>query len=365
MDTLKEFKIASGMTPSLPKSTAYFCNMINYVKLDILNILPFEKGKLPVKYLGVPLVPSCLLIRDCTELMEKASVFILPSHLMLDLEQLMRGFLWCQGEMRKGKAKVAWEAVCLPLLVLTSDSSSFHSILVAIKRQAQESRYTKLKTQDTLSQWDVSSNTDLNLLKCPLYDMQPDSHDHLFFECVFSLHVWEHVKRFMSIPNIPSDLSSILDFLIPLAKIRSARSVIAKLVFAASCYFIWQEHNYILFKKKKNADCPDVESSLEAAFDSYWAFPLMVYVRMGWLDCDCIVVHEFDGVWKVECLPIVVLFFPSLRFFPLGFSWEGFLRRHNWLAVYTSILLHQDDFEALCTLKWFFPIGDIVSVFDS
>nr|GEX42627.1 hypothetical protein [Tanacetum cinerariifolium] len=33
---------------------------------------------------------------------------------MLELEQLMLGFLWCQGEMRKGKARVAWEAVCLP-----------------------------------------------------------------------------------------------------------------------------------------------------------------------------------------------------------------------------------------------------------
>ncbi|GKB93628.1 putative reverse transcriptase domain, reverse transcriptase zinc-binding domain protein [Tanacetum coccineum] len=35
MDSLEEFKNASGLTPSLPK-----------------------KGKLPVKYLGVPLVPS-------------------------------------------------------------------------------------------------------------------------------------------------------------------------------------------------------------------------------------------------------------------------------------------------------------------
>ncbi|GJX79325.1 hypothetical protein Tco_0327474 [Tanacetum coccineum] len=26
----------------------------------------------------------------------------------------MRGFLWCQRDLRKGKAKVAWEAVCLP-----------------------------------------------------------------------------------------------------------------------------------------------------------------------------------------------------------------------------------------------------------
>ncbi|GJW73196.1 putative reverse transcriptase domain, reverse transcriptase zinc-binding domain protein [Tanacetum coccineum] len=96
---------------------------------------------------GVPLVPSRIVHRDCLELMERikkrvsvwknkslsfagrtqlicfilsfmplywASVFILPSSLMLELEQVIRGFLWCQGEMKKGKAKVAWEVVCLP-----------------------------------------------------------------------------------------------------------------------------------------------------------------------------------------------------------------------------------------------------------
>lgn len=26
----------------------------------------------------------------------------------------MRGFLWCQGEMKRGKANVAWNIVCLP-----------------------------------------------------------------------------------------------------------------------------------------------------------------------------------------------------------------------------------------------------------
>ncbi|GJY42406.1 hypothetical protein Tco_0429676 [Tanacetum coccineum] len=71
MDALEEFKIASGLTPSLPKSTTYFCNVLNYVKLDILNILSFEEGNLPVKYLGVPLVPSRLIYRDCSELVEK------------------------------------------------------------------------------------------------------------------------------------------------------------------------------------------------------------------------------------------------------------------------------------------------------
>ncbi|GKC97534.1 hypothetical protein Tco_1167809 [Tanacetum coccineum] len=65
--------------------------------------------------------------------------------------------------------------------------------------------------------------------------------------------VWEHLKHFSGISNIPSELNSIVDFLIPSAKLRSARSVIAKLIFAASCYFIWQERNERLFRKKKRS----------------------------------------------------------------------------------------------------------------
>ncbi|GJY92308.1 hypothetical protein Tco_0508090 [Tanacetum coccineum] len=120
MDGLDEFKNASGLVP---------------------------KGLLPVKYLGVPLILTRLVYRDCKELVEKvqnrirdwknkfltfadrlqlvqsmlsskhvywASVSILPSWIMLDIEQLMRAFLWSQTNTCKGKAKVAFEVVCLP-----------------------------------------------------------------------------------------------------------------------------------------------------------------------------------------------------------------------------------------------------------
>ncbi|GKF79097.1 hypothetical protein Tco_0234665, partial [Tanacetum coccineum] len=43
-----------------------------------------------------------------------ASVFILPSRVLLNIEQLMRNFLWCHGNGGKGKSKVAWEVVSLP-----------------------------------------------------------------------------------------------------------------------------------------------------------------------------------------------------------------------------------------------------------
>ncbi|GKD99572.1 hypothetical protein Tco_1387556, partial [Tanacetum coccineum] len=73
------------------------------------------------------------------------------------------------------------------------------------------------------------------------------------WECIRprSYEVFDHLKRLTGIPNIPSGLDAIVDFLSPMAKMRSTRSVISKLVFAASCYFIWQERNSRLFMKSR------------------------------------------------------------------------------------------------------------------
>nr|GEU85581.1 hypothetical protein [Tanacetum cinerariifolium] len=117
MEAMKEFMNVSGLTHSLPKSTTYFCNVLNHTKLSILQILPFDEGRLPVKYLGVPLVSSRLqLVRSVLGSMHVywASILILPSSILLDIEQLIRGFLWCHGEIKQGSVKVAWEVVCLP-----------------------------------------------------------------------------------------------------------------------------------------------------------------------------------------------------------------------------------------------------------
>ncbi|GJR07706.1 putative RNA-directed DNA polymerase [Tanacetum coccineum] len=406
MDSLQEFKDASGLTPSLPKSTAYFCNVLTYVKIGILNILPFEEGNLPVKYLGVPLVPSRLVYRDCAELMERVKRRICDwkNNLILELEKLMSGFLWCQGEMKRGKAKVAWESILSgkeslwvkwihvyklngrsfwdipirgniswgwrkilhvrqlvrplfrshigngnltfarhdhwssvgPLSKIVSNrdiySAGFHlnakvkdicdsgtwswpldwyakyplltnvvaptlndlpdritlcnmdnldvdfsvaTVWDSIRPRSIEvdwfhvvwfshhiPRYAihlwlvikrKLKTHDLLRPWDLCNNHYMNQLVCPLCEVQPDSHDHLFFGCRFSSWVWDNLKPLLCIPNVPSALDDIVAFLIPVAKMKSIRSVVCKLVFSAACYFLWQERNYRIFKKKKRS----------------------------------------------------------------------------------------------------------------
>ncbi|GJV55847.1 hypothetical protein Tco_1456852 [Tanacetum coccineum] len=71
LESLDEFKMVLGLVPSIPKSTAYFCNVVHHVKLVILNIMPFSEGELPVKYLGVPFISSRLLNKDCKILVEK------------------------------------------------------------------------------------------------------------------------------------------------------------------------------------------------------------------------------------------------------------------------------------------------------
>ncbi|GJW33276.1 hypothetical protein Tco_0053308 [Tanacetum coccineum] len=88
-DALEEFKNVSGLTPSLPKNW----KNKSLSTAGRLQLIKSVIGSMHIYW---------------------ASVFILPSRVLLDIEQLMRGFLWCQGELHKGRAKVAWEVVCLP-----------------------------------------------------------------------------------------------------------------------------------------------------------------------------------------------------------------------------------------------------------
>ncbi|GJY29022.1 putative reverse transcriptase domain, reverse transcriptase zinc-binding domain protein [Tanacetum coccineum] len=125
MESLNEFQHVLGLIPSIPKSTAFFCNAVNHDKVGILSIIPFFKGELPVKYLGVPLISSRLLNKDCKILVEKARNHIEDwKNKSLSLAGILQLFKSVISAMQvywasvlvipKGKAKVAWESICLP-----------------------------------------------------------------------------------------------------------------------------------------------------------------------------------------------------------------------------------------------------------
>ncbi|KAJ0453055.1 putative RNA-directed DNA polymerase [Helianthus annuus] len=146
-DALGCFTKISGLVPSAPKSTIFFCNVPSQVKMQILGLMPFQEGSLPVRYLGVPLISTRLAYRDCKILIERvkrridnwmsrslsfagrlqlinsvlgsmytywASVFMLPVRIVKELEKSMRRFLWNGGSQGNARSKVAWSNVCLP-----------------------------------------------------------------------------------------------------------------------------------------------------------------------------------------------------------------------------------------------------------
>nr|GEW88003.1 hypothetical protein [Tanacetum cinerariifolium] len=342
MDALEEFKQVSGLVHSIPKSMAFFCNVPNAIKAAILNYMHLLKGSCLVndwrnKFLS--LVGRLQLIRSVLSSIHIywASIFILPNHIVHDLEQLVRVFLWCQGEMKKGKAKVAWDSVCKPKhegslgirriddfdialtatyiwSILTHRESlwvkwvhtyklkgrSFWDVpcrgdirfsimaqlqvplllddidgvllpfLVACAWDTIQTRtdivnwynvvwfphfiprhaihmwlvfQQKLKTQDMLRQWDDGPSIDLNLLRCPLCDLVPDSHDHLFFECAFSSQVWSKVYVFYGMDSILPRLIDVSNFIIPISKGKMVVSILSRIVLAATSYYILMERN--------------------------------------------------------------------------------------------------------------------------
>ncbi|KAL0282049.1 UNVERIFIED_CONTAM: hypothetical protein Sradi_7273900 [Sesamum radiatum] len=129
--------LLSGLRVSPMKSQIILSRSCHGERQQILDVMGFQEGTLPIKYLGVPLVSSRLSVADCQPLIQKvdrrlagwnqlslsfagrvqliksvlsslhtywASVFILPKAVLKVIEERMRSFLW-KGASGSGVAK--------------------------------------------------------------------------------------------------------------------------------------------------------------------------------------------------------------------------------------------------------------------
>ncbi|GJZ35742.1 putative reverse transcriptase domain-containing protein [Tanacetum coccineum] len=62
--------------------------------------------------------------------------------------------------------------------------------------------------------------------------------------------VWSYVRKYDAMEHIDLRMANILSWLYHLSSTNSARSICSRLVVAASAYYIWQERNNRIFKKK-------------------------------------------------------------------------------------------------------------------
>ncbi|KAL0293203.1 UNVERIFIED_CONTAM: Retrovirus-related Pol polyprotein from type-2 retrotransposable element R2DM [Sesamum radiatum] len=144
---LTVFSELSGLQANLAKSHLILSRSAAASRDTLLAILDFQEGHLPLRYLGLPLLASRLTIADCQPILQKidaritgwggmmlsfagrvqliksvlsalqvywAMAFILPKHIIKEIEKRLRNFLW-RGSSEMGYAKVSWQKVCRPV----------------------------------------------------------------------------------------------------------------------------------------------------------------------------------------------------------------------------------------------------------
>ncbi|XP_060201738.1 uncharacterized protein LOC132630180 [Lycium barbarum] len=141
------FSHASGLIANQSKSSIYFGGVPEPIKQSIIQTLGFSIGKLPFKYLGVPLSSKKLTVAQCQPLLEKmlgritswttkflsyagrlqllrsvliavqsfwSQMFPLPKKILQKIERVCQKFLWTCAAEAKNKALVAWDQLCWP-----------------------------------------------------------------------------------------------------------------------------------------------------------------------------------------------------------------------------------------------------------
>ncbi|XP_019233197.1 PREDICTED: uncharacterized protein LOC109213816 [Nicotiana attenuata] len=147
-DAFYRFSQASGLQANASKSAIYMAGIDQKAREEILQTLGFNEGKLPFRYLGIPLDSKKLTIAQYIPLVEKittkvtcwsakflfyvgrcqlikavifgkqtywAQVFIIPKKVLKLIETICRTSLWTGNAAISKKALVAWENVCKPV----------------------------------------------------------------------------------------------------------------------------------------------------------------------------------------------------------------------------------------------------------
>nr|GEW46326.1 retrovirus-related Pol polyprotein from transposon TNT 1-94 [Tanacetum cinerariifolium] len=245
--TMVIFKHVSGLVlsvPSIPKSTTLFCNDPNAIKASILNSMPFAKWVLPVR------------VNDW-----RNKFLSLAGRL-----QLIRG-------MKKGKAKVAWDSVCMPK----------HEGGLEVMLVGDGTSYSKLDPQSDLL-FDIRSTMEnlhlLGLIDGLMFPIMAQLHVPLLLDDIddvilwrdmdgvlrpFSMAcAWDTIQNKADIVNwynvvwfphysILPQLIDVTTFITTISKGKTAINILSRLVLAATSYYIWLERNGRLFKKKTSS----------------------------------------------------------------------------------------------------------------
>ncbi|KAL0401951.1 UNVERIFIED_CONTAM: Retrovirus-related Pol polyprotein from type-2 retrotransposable element R2DM [Sesamum latifolium] len=139
--SLTVFVDLSGLRANLHKSHLILSRSAGPLRDILLAILDFQEGHLPLRVQLIKSVMSALQVYW-------AMAFILPKHVIKEIEQRLRNFLW-KGSTDVGYAKVSWQQVCRPV----SEGGLGIQDLHALNRGLMSRHLWKVITADRSSIW--------------------------------------------------------------------------------------------------------------------------------------------------------------------------------------------------------------------
>ncbi|GKB25546.1 hypothetical protein Tco_0864947 [Tanacetum coccineum] len=268
-----------------------------------------------------------------------AQVFLLPRDTIYETEKAMKGFLWSQGELAKGKAKISWKNVCC--------SKSQGGLGIKPLREWNEVLLLK-------NLWNVAANKQLlwaiwidkmKLKGRSLWKVSPDSNSswgwrHLLslrdkiiphiFHCMGNglntsvwhdtwvgcdpldkqkrnSHLYQRLDNDTKVADMfddevwlaSSDWDDILRYLEGFQGVNKICNILRSLAIAATVYHIWRERNHRLFQ---NID-RDSQCVRDAIIKD-----MEIYAVKGCLDMLFVDrVGKVEG-WYLACLSSLLLF---------------------------------------------------------
>ncbi|XP_060200849.1 uncharacterized protein LOC132629134 [Lycium barbarum] len=119
----------------------------------------------------------------------------------------------------------------------------------------------RLATKDRLLKWGI-----IDSATCPLCDNMDESHNHLFFECSYSMRVWTKLLKWQSITRTVRRWQEEKSWATSNASGRSVQADIYRMCLAGAVYHIWLERNARVFSQGQKEDKALVKQIIQEVF---------------------------------------------------------------------------------------------------
>nr|GEY43989.1 hypothetical protein [Tanacetum cinerariifolium] len=221
--SLNEFSMVSGLFPNQKKITIFSGNINGQVKQEILKIIDFSIGKLPMRYLGVPLLEKCLSVNDCRQLIDKDHYGPLSN--LITKRDIYDARFKCNNSVAEliKEDRWKWPSEWLDMFPILK-KIQFPSLNDSSDKVTWISKTGKQKIFSVKEAW-KSVRTD------------------------YSMNVWSNIKAMINLDQVNNEWEYIFEHLQSSNKHNNIISILKKIGVAACVYMIWNERNSRTFSK--------------------------------------------------------------------------------------------------------------------